>query len=88
MRDGRERSDEGGPGRGRRPPPPPATGEEDAFFVRARESGGPVIVHLVDRTEIRGRVLDFDREVVVIADGSGSPRVLRKAEVRYIADAS
>ncbi len=76
----------GPPPGGRRPPPPPATGEEAAFLEVRRSSGDPVAVHLIDGEVVVGRITYHDRDMIKVERAEGPHLVLRKSDIRYIAD--
>jgi sRNA-binding regulator protein Hfq len=76
----------GPPHAGRRAPPPPATGEETTFFEVRRASGRLVSVHLRDGTEIVGRITYHDRDLVKLERNEGPHLLVRKTDIRYIAD--
>jgi len=71
---------------GRRPPPPPATGEEATFFEVRLTSGNPVTVHLLDGHTIVGRITYHDRDLIKIERADGPHLMVRKSDIRYIAD--
>ena len=83
----RSRQRRGGPPHGgRRPPPPPATGEEATFLEVRRSSGNPVSVHLRDGNVLVGRITYHDRDLIKLERADGPHLLLRKSDIRYIAD--
>ena len=76
----------GPPHGGRRPPPPPATGEEATFLEARRASGRLVAVHLRDGSEIIGRITYHDRDLIKLERAEGPHILLRKTDIRTIAD--
>ena len=77
----------GGPppnGPGRRMPPPEETAEEARYLEQLKERATPVVVHLLDGTDLRGHVEYFDRDMIKINRPHGPHRFVRKSDVRYI----
>ena len=70
----------------RRMPPAEETAEEERYLERLRQGATPVIVHLMDGTELHGRVEYFDRDMIKILRPSGPHHFVRKVDVRYIVE--
>jgi sRNA-binding regulator protein Hfq len=69
-----------------RTPPEESTGGEASYLFRKREKAAPVVVLLEDGTEHRGVIEYFDRDVIKLVRPEGPGLLLRKTEIRYIAD--
>ena len=72
--------------RGQRTPPPDHTGGEAGFLGEVSETGGAVVVHLRDGTQIRGTLSGFDHDMLQVLEAGGREFVLRKSDVRYVED--
>lgn len=74
-------------GRGeRRQPPPEVTGEEARYLHSVRENADPLTAHLVDGEAFRGVVEYYDTDVIKLVPDRGPGRLLRKREIRYLAE--
>jgi len=69
-----------------RTPPEAATGREGDYFFRRRDEASTVTVHLGDGTSHRGVIEYYDRDLVKLVPPRGPGLLLRKSEIRYIAD--
>lgn len=76
---------DGGRMPGRRVPPPAGTGKEAEFFSEVAQQGAEVVVTLIDGTIFSGTVQEHDRDQLILEDSSG-PIVIRKSEIRYVAE--
>jgi hypothetical protein len=70
-------------GQARRSEASETTGAEAGYLVMAMESKSPLVVRLVDGTELRGLVEGYDRECLVLRVGTAAPLLLRKTKVKY-----
>ena len=70
----------------KRMPPAEETAEETRYLDRLKQRATPVVVHLMDGTELHGRVGDFDREMIELKRPSGPRHFVRKVDVRYIVE--
>jgi hypothetical protein len=75
----------GGGGRppARRTPPTAATGLEAKFLEGTVSSGVPLVLVMSDGAEIRGVVVEFDRDQLIL-EGDNGTVVVRKSEIRYL----
>jgi sRNA-binding regulator protein Hfq len=69
---------------GRRKVPPAATGQEAAYFQRVKDARSPVVVHLVNGSQVEGVVEYFDRDMIKITRPEGPHVFVRKADIRYM----
>ena len=71
---------------GRRMPPPDATGREVKYIRQLKESVRPLVVHLLDGTEVRGHIEYYDNHMVKITRPEGPHFFVRKSDIRYIVE--
>ena len=69
-------------GAARRGEPTEATGAESGYLVLAMESRQPLVVRLLDGSEIRGVVEGYDRDSLLLRVADAQ-LMLRKAKVKY-----
>lgn len=73
-------------GAGRRMPPPDATGREVKYIRQLKESVTPLVVHLVDGTEVRGHIEYYDVDMIKVTRPEGPHFFIRKSDIRYIVE--
>ncbi|HKQ61897.1 MAG TPA: hypothetical protein VJS92_11445 [Candidatus Polarisedimenticolaceae bacterium] len=71
---------------GRRQPPPEVTGEESRYLAAIVERGAAVSLALRDGSTVAGRLLGFDRQTLRLVPADGGELVLRRSEVRWLAE--
>jgi small nuclear ribonucleoprotein (snRNP)-like protein len=69
-----------------RTPPPERTGLEAAYLGSLARAAHEVVITLRGGRTVRGRIRSFDREVCLIDTGEGRTEVLRKSEIRHLAE--
>jgi len=69
---------------GRRMPPPEATHQEAKYLEKLKKAATPLVVHLLDGSEVRGHIEYFDRDMVKITRPEGPHFFVRKDDIRYI----
>ena len=67
-------------------PPPDATGSELKYIRRLKESVTPLVVHLLDGTEVRGHIEYYDTHMIKITRPEGPHFFVRKDDIRYIVE--
>ena len=70
----------------KRMPPAEETAEEASYLERLKQRATPVVAHLMDGTELHGRIEYFDRDMIKIHRPSGPHQFVRKVDVRYIVE--
>jgi len=68
-------------------PPPDATGREVKYIRELKESVRPLVVHLLDGTEVRGHIEYYDTNMIKITRPEGPHFFVRKSDIRYIVEA-
>jgi small nuclear ribonucleoprotein (snRNP)-like protein len=67
-------------------PPSDATGRELKYIRGLKESVRPLVVHLLDGTEVRGHIEYYDTHMIKITRPEGPHFFVRKADIRYIVE--
>ena len=71
---------------GRRTPPPDSTGLEQRFLAHRRGRDTRMVVRTVDGQEIKGKIVEFDADLIEVTPYKGPKQVLRKSDIVYIHD--
>lgn len=79
-RDGSER------GPGRRMPPPESTFQEAVYIKQLKDRATPIVVHLLDGSEVRGHIEYFDRDMIKVTRPRGPHLFVRKQDIRYLVE--
>ena len=67
-------------------PPPDGTGRELKYIRQLKEAVKPLVVHLLDGTEVRGHIEYYDTNMIKITRPEGPHFFVRKSDIRYIVE--
>ena len=62
-------------------PPPDDTGSEGKYIKQLKESVTPLVVHLMDGTEVRGHIEYYDTDMIKITRPEGPHFFVRKSDI-------